>query len=226
MSSFGTRGSMVSPSVAGSTGPKRAGSTAGTSSSVRGRTSSRLLAPTASSLAKAQGNMRISPFVGEASSDKSPAPTSADSTPTLRQITNSPAGDVKCQSPNGGKIFNQPLSPSAKDGIASLGIVTSTVKPSIPMKPKVLPGRKPRISRSKVIARLASQRATSRSSVAGGIGGHGKTRSSMCTAVRQDLGGAKLGRSSAGGDSIMMSAKKRARQGEYARRRSRATTTT
>ena len=219
VSSLGTRGNMVSPSVAGSTGPKRA---AGTTSSVKGRTSSRLLAPTASSLAKAQGSMRISPLVREASSDKSPAPISADSKPTLRQITNSPAGDVKFQSPNGSKIFNQPLSPS----IASLGIVTSTVKPSIPMKPKVLPGRKPRISRSKVIARLASQRPTSRSSVAGGIGGHGKTRSSMCTATRQELGGAKLGRSSAGGDSIMMSAKKRARQGEYARRRSRATTTT
>lgn len=47
----------------------------------------------------------------------------------------------------------------------------------------------------------------------------------MGAGKRQSLGGAKLGRGSAGGENIIMSAKKRARQSEYARRRSRATTT-
>ena len=222
VSSLGTRGGTASPGVAGNTGEKRAGSTVGTNSSVRGRTSSRLLAPTVSSLAKAQGNMRVSPSIEQASRDKLPAPTSVtgtDSKPALRQVTNSPA--VKFQSPNGGKISNQPLSPSAEEEKASLEIVTSTTKPPVSIKPKVLPGRKPRISRSKVIARLASQRATSGSSAASG---RGKTPSSIRTAKRRSLAGTKLGRSSAGGDSIMMTAKRRVRQNEFARRRGRATT--
>jgi hypothetical protein len=46
----------------------------------------------------------------------------------------------------------------------------------------------------------------------------------MGASKRQSLGGAKVGRSSAGGNDVMMGAKKRVRQSEYARRRSRAAT--
>ena len=81
----------------------------------------------------------------------------------------------------------------------------------------MLPGRKPRISRSKVIAKLASQRAASGSSMSNAASG--RTRSSMGAGKRQSVAGAKMART---GDGIMVSAKKRARQSEYARRRSRA----
>ncbi|EGO01234.1 hypothetical protein SERLA73DRAFT_159705 [Serpula lacrymans var. lacrymans S7.3] len=148
------------------------------------------------------------------------------------QITNGPQDRVF--SPRSGKIFSQPLSPTSipspvraqpSFGMAAAALAgpstgggnASEVKPTIPPKPKVLPGRRPRISRSKVIAKLASQRAAE-----GGDGGKskGKIRSSMGANVggrtRQSYGGGKVG-----GD-VLLSAKKRARQSEYARRRSRA----
>lgn len=98
-------------------------------------------------------------------------------------------------------------------------------------KQRSLNGRKPRISRSKVIARLASQRAAS----AGGSGNshgvraagtpsQGRVRSSLgAKAQRSSYGGKSLGagRVRGSGGDVMMSAKKRARQSEYARRRSR-----
>lgn len=105
------------------------------------------------------------------------------------------------------------------------------------VKPRSLNGRKPRISRSKVIAKLASQRAAG--TVGGGDGGDssgvgggeerrssgkggtlGKKRSSLGVKVQRSsfAGGIKGG---PGGSEAMMSAKKRARQSEYARRRSK-----
>jgi hypothetical protein len=99
-----------------------------------------------------------------------------------------------------------------------------------------LTGRKPRISRSKVIARLASQRAASGNG--NGLNAtcessgaklaprasndtSGRTRSSLGVKVsRASYGGGTKSRASGGG-SVLLSAKKRARQSEYARRRSK-----
>lgn len=230
VSSMGTRGSSASVNAStgvGSVGIKR---TAGTNPSTRSRTSSRLLAPTASSLAKAQGSsMRLSPSTEQVSSvRKSPGllssvsenQASGGSKPALGQITNSPSS----VHPQGhGKIFSQPLSPSTQNHDVTAVAVALAPKPLITAKTKLLPTRKPRISRSKVIAKLASQR------TAGFSSSSGKTRSSMGAGKRQSMGGAKMGRggSAGAGDSgVMMSAKKRARQSEYARRRSRAVVAT
>ncbi|KAF9224932.1 hypothetical protein BS17DRAFT_751942 [Gyrodon lividus] len=210
-----------------------------TGSISRSKTSSTLMAPTASSLAKTNSHSRIPVAVmsynenttlmkASASSSNQQAASSPQPSAALDQITNSSRSPV--QSP-GTKIFSLPLSsplagPAMSFAAAAVSIVgqaaneaslASSSKPPIPPKPKILPGRRPRISRSKVIAKLASQRA------AGASGGtekaNGKTRSSMGAGLagktRQSHGGGR------GGD-VLMSAQKRARQSEYARRRSHA----
>ncbi|KIJ16450.1 hypothetical protein PAXINDRAFT_168567 [Paxillus involutus ATCC 200175] len=196
----------------------------------RSRTSSTLMAPTASSLAKTNSHSRIPvPITSHSENGTSsrnhqialsPQPNAA-----LEQITNSPRSPV--QSPRT-KIFSQPLvSPPAGPSMSLAAAATSIVgqvadaassasssKPPIPLKPKVLPGRRPRISRSKVIAKLASQRAAGASE---GTEKAGKTRSSMGAGVA-----GKTRQSGGKGGDVVLSAKKRARQSEYARRRSRA----
>jgi len=114
----------------------------------------------------------------------------------------------------------------SKDANSSGSINTGSTKQ------RSLTRRKPRISRSKVIAKLASQRAasaaggTSSGAIVGGIPSQGpRVRSSLGAKVqRTSYGGKNAGagrvRGSGGGD-VMMSAKKRVRQSEYARRRSR-----
>lgn len=205
----------------------------------RSRTSSTLMAPTASSLAKTNNHSRIPVFTHNenptttkaSSSFKQRLAMSPQPNATLEQITNSPRSPA--HSPRPAKIFSQPLSPPSARypvsltaaatsivGEAAEGKPSSPVKPLVPSKVKVLPGRRPRISRSKVIARLASQRAAgSDSSVSAGERVGGKVRSSVSAGVagkaRQSYGGAK------GGD-VLMSAKKRVRQSEQARRKSRA----
>jgi len=151
-----------------------------------------------------------------------------------------------------GRIFSQPLtSPMAKPaephislGAAAATLATAkpaepkiataaattatTTKPPIPPKPKVMPGRRPHISRAKVIAKLASQREAQQGGPnptprTGAPSSHAsigvpKVRSSMNANIgRQSHGVARAG---ASGD-VMMSAKKRTRRSEYARRRSR-----
>ncbi|KAG6329280.1 hypothetical protein ID866_9809 [Astraeus odoratus] len=220
-----------------------------TGSMVRSRPSSTLMAPTASSLAKmtrpsasSHNHENVGSIRGGGISSKiqtGPVPSSPAT--ALGQITNSPRSPQASRSPTG-KVFSQPLSPLtirppmsltaaaesiAKPGSGPAGSMSSS-KPPIPPKPKVLPGRRPRISRSKVIARLASQRAAEAGAASVGAGAgagastsaqRGKTRSSMGAGV------AGRGRSSHGGPKsgdVLMSAKRRARQSEYARRRSRA----
>ena len=208
----------------------------------RSRTSSTLMAPTASSLAKTNSNSRIPVSVAENStltkastSSKQQVAMSPQSNATL-DILNSPQSSPLSARP--AKVFSQPLSPpptripmsltaAATSIVGQAPPDKSTLKPPVPPKAKVLPGRRPRISRSKVIARLASQReggagsgsgSGSKGSTATGRAG-GKVRSSMGAGVagktRQSYGGAR------GGD-MLMSAKKRIRQSEHARR-SRAT---
>lgn len=207
----------------------------------RSRTSSTLMAPTASSLAKTNSHSRIpvstasrdnSTFIKASANSKQQLAMSPQPSATSEQRTDSPA-----HPPRPGKIFSQPLSPPPAPPPMSLTTTASRIvgqaagerpptslKPVVPPKPKVLPGRRPRISRSKVIARLASQRAAGAgASTSAGTGTEragGKVRSSMSAEVagktRQSYGGTR------GGDP-MMSAKKRVRQSEYARRRSRTT---
>ncbi|KAJ7767353.1 hypothetical protein B0H14DRAFT_2633082 [Mycena olivaceomarginata] len=122
----------------------------------------------------------------------------------------------------------------------TLDTITNTAAPPPPPpggtargKGKLLPApaRKPRISRSRVIAKLASQRVASGSSAAsasGGAGagsaarkslGGGRTRSSLGAKVQR---GSFAGMKNAPGAMMVLDAKKRARQSEYyARRKSR-----
>ncbi|KAJ7757130.1 hypothetical protein B0H16DRAFT_1457986 [Mycena metata] len=102
--------------------------------------------------------------------------------------------------------------------------------PSMRGKGRLAPPRKPRISRSRVIAKLASQRVASGSSIASAASGAsgssaGLARKSLGAArVRSSLG-TKVQRGSLGGiknQAGALDAKKRARQSEYyARRKSK-----
>ena len=206
----------------------------------RPRTLSTLMAPTASSLAKTNNQARVQVSTRNENSTLNRATSSKQrfamspplSAAALEQITNSPQSPAL--SPRPAKIFNQPLTPPPARAPMSLtaaatSIVgqsaeekpTPSVKPSDLSKAKVLPGRRPRISRSKVIARLASQRAAGAgpSTNAGTQRSGGKMRSSVSAEVA-----GKTRRSYAGtrGGDMVMSAKKRLRQSEQARRRSRA----
>lgn len=165
----------------------------------------------------------------------------------LDQITNTPSDILQSPQLGEGRIF-KPLAVTSPSAIPTAIRTNPTfttaspmptsdmvMKPPVPLapKPKLLPGRKPRISRSKVIARLASQRAASHSSTSIASGSSlvpgamsppagpsgGRVRSSL-GAKRESYGGVKARKGSATGD-VLMSAKKRARQSEYARRRSR-----
>ncbi|KAF7319349.1 SAP domain-containing protein [Mycena chlorophos] len=187
--SMGTRGS-----VAGSDSVRK---TASRPPSMSTSSSSRLLAPTASSLAKR----------ASASPSMSPAPASVpeEESRALDPITNT-GGPVASKASGSSK-------PSAKPGLAA---------------------RKPRISRSRVIAKLASQRVASGSSIASAssVASSSSGRKSLgpiAPRMRSSLG-AKVQRGSLGGMKNSssrasgvgpMDAKRRARQSEYyARRRS------
>lgn len=232
MSSTGAASSMGSKKAFGV--PSTASRTSSTGSSRLSSITSRLYAPTASSLAKANGR----PSAGEGGLK---AVSEDQQHPPLEMITNSLAlNPTEISSPNSRKIFSKPLllpqqssipTPVKNQRIASDDSITLARANSIQ---RSLNGRKPRISRSKVITRLASQRAASGN--ANGPSGNsvaglaprasndtsGKTRSSLGAKVsRASYGGGARSRGSGGG-SVVMSAKKRARQSEYARRKSKA----
>ncbi|KAG2361035.1 hypothetical protein BDR07DRAFT_1610387 [Suillus spraguei] len=205
------------------------GATIGT---VRARAST-LMAPTASSLAKTS-RLPVPSFSPLQAKHKA-------SEKGKEQEKETNAAECVVNSPmvprSQGKIFSQPLtliSPSSKPSgsqpqmsLAAAAATLATTKPPIPPKPKVMPGRRPRISRGKVIAKLASQRearyagtsAIPRSRVSASSShssvGAPRVRSSIGTNVGQSHGAGKVG-----GD-VLMSAKKRTRRSEYVRRRSR-----
>ena len=96
-------------------------------------------------------------------------------------------------------------------------------------------GRKPRISRSKVIARLALQRTADGNGLdptCGNSGAkiasnntRGRTRSSVGAKVsRPSYGGGTMSRAS-GEERVLLSARRRARQSEYAKRKSKVAAT-
>lgn len=250
-SSMGTKTSVVPSSNVTSLGARKSttsDSTRGTASPIEPslkRTTSRLLAPTASSLAKRHGIIvptdRSTHLAPIAEKRRLASPSS------LLPITNS-LSPRSTLSPRPTKIFSKPL-----DGFGSpppehpqsLGSAASTLLARASenahphpqdAKPKVVLARKPRISRSRVIAQLGAQRAatttttapasaTAAAAAASGSGtavrGPGlkpapRTRSSIGAAPRHSLG-VKQNRVSA---DMLMNAKKKARQSEYARRHS------
>ncbi|KAE9406532.1 hypothetical protein BT96DRAFT_1014770 [Gymnopus androsaceus JB14] len=195
-----------------------------------GSTSSRLLAPTASSLAKTAGVSKLKSGALNVPAEKpSDLPSPSNTT-----------------SPGAGKIFSKPLVVPMGSGLPSPvrgGSSQTVIQPGTGVaRQRSVGGRKPRISRSKVIAKLASQRSASgpgsgpstnpgpdnadpsavglaakRSSL--GVGVHKAPRKSAGGARRSHVGVSGTRSSEA---NVVLSAKKRARQSEYARRKSRA----
>ncbi|KAH9947784.1 hypothetical protein B0H21DRAFT_737235 [Amylocystis lapponica] len=231
VSSIGTRRSVVTASAASSTGSRRAIDGENGSTNRLQRTSS-LLAPTASSLAKAQTSARSPPgnTTGRAlglpvvAEHKTVPRMMSASKAALDTITNSP------KTPRLGRIFSQPLtagfsSPASPKQTTSLTAAATTllgtpsgIPKAVPPKPTTLIARKPRISRSRVIAKLGAQRAVSQSS---GIALKPAIRTRSSMGARKSFG-VKASRTSAGADVLRSAVKKRARQSEYARRRSHA----
>jgi hypothetical protein len=187
------------------------------------KTSSRLLAPTASSLAKTQSiNRGLNSTKDEpaassgADAGEQPAAPGRPQTPptTLRMITDNPASIV--------------TSLKVDKALSSVGGPAPMEFEPPTLRGRVVPTRKPRISRSKVIAKLVVHRAASNaasfaSSGSRALASSSKTRSSIGAVT----GGVKAGRMSggnaavmSGGSAVVMSAKRRVRQSEYARRRS------
>jgi hypothetical protein len=183
---------------------------------------SRLLAPTASSLAKRATTSRTLATSSAYGPIQSPlAPVNENSavrpkvhndvfSPTrpLAQITNQPL--MLRQSPAGLKEKEALGSPSpapAKSDSTDDGAAEGNPVRKAEVVQAVRPIRKPRISRSKVIARLHSQRGASGSSTSSGASG--RSRSSMGAGVRVKPRGSDFS--------------KKPRQSEVARRRSRAT---
>ncbi|KAG1886798.1 hypothetical protein F4604DRAFT_1723662 [Suillus subluteus] len=202
------------------------GATIGT---VRAR-SSTLMAPTASSLAKTSRLPvpSFSPLQVKGKANEKGKEQEKE-TDTVEHVGSSPMVPR-----SQGKIFSQPLSPISQPSgpqpqmsLAAAAATLAIAKPPIPPKPKVMLGRRPRISRGKVIAKLASQREAQHAGTSaiprprvGASSSHAsvgvpRVRSSMGTNVGQSHGVAKVG-----GD-VLMSAKKRTRRSEYVRRRSR-----
>jgi hypothetical protein len=178
------------------------------------------MAPTASSLARSGSTVRSpastsqqEPVVTLASVGEEERPSTLHVQTALGPITNSfvnEAPDARSpqseDKPAKDLVSASPLQVDEEDEeVENLVMVAKPTRvPSV--------GRKPRISRSKVIAKLVSQRATS-----------GKSSASSSSRPRSSIGAAKsrrAGRTSAGGG-VVMSAKKKARQSEYARRQSR-----
>ncbi|KAG2040678.1 hypothetical protein BDR03DRAFT_98862 [Suillus americanus] len=195
---------------------------------VRAR-SSTLMAPTASSLAKTS-RLPVPSFsplqVKGKVNEKGKEQEREKETDAVEHVVNSPTVPR-----SQGKIFSQPLaliSPSSKPSgpqpqmsLAAAAATLATVKPPIPPKPKVMLGRRPRISRGKVIAKLASQREAQHAGTSAiprpRVGTSSSHASVGVPRVRSSM---SHGVAKVGGD-VLMSAKKRTRRSEYARRRSR-----
>jgi hypothetical protein len=188
------------------------------------RPSSTLMAPTASSLAKRQ-SVRLAPrnrhdsHASLQAKDTSISSVANNAKPVLSTITNNHYQDTPA------RIFNEPLTTTTFSSASKIPVPISA-KPVVDSKARTSKPRshiphKPRISRSRVIAKLGAQRVTAsvgpvakRSSL-----GSGKIRSSLGNDVRKSYGGVKTRTS--GGSDALLGAKKKARASEYARRRSR-----
>ncbi|KAK2460755.1 hypothetical protein APHAL10511_007225 [Amanita phalloides] len=214
----------------------------------------RLHAPTASSLAKINSRTPTTTLRSKESSSDNKQPSvistlnrkqnaltsitnnlSHDSISTSKPMSRPMTGGIFGESPNPACLSPGGLAATDNDvKMSTKPAQVPEVQPSL-QRQRTLSGRKPRISRSKVISRLASQRAVSvkndgapnigtrRASATGKpISSNGRTRSSLGVKPIGKSGHVEL-RVGSGGNGLLMSAKKRARQSEYyARRRSRA----
>ena len=247
VSSVGTRlrNSNAVPDNIGSMGSKEpigrystksaAGSMISTRTTARA-SSSRLLAPTASSLAKTlPQSINSATTTGDAGSDgKRKAALGSITNSHIVNGASSSHGNKKLL-PGQTDVFSNDSSELGED-LSSKHVLPVTTGP---LK-RTLSGRKPRISRSKVIAKLASQRAVSGSSVSSirssssGVSvlkpriahSSGRTRSSIGVKVARASYGS--GRSSSGGNGLALAIgmKRAARRSEYSRRRSSRVTQT
>ncbi|THH21396.1 hypothetical protein EW146_g140 [Bondarzewia mesenterica] len=233
ISSIGMRRPPSAPSIVPANGSTKS----------MGRSSSTLYAPTASSLAKMRNP--------KTSLSKVPEPTSKTSQPALGPITNSPRRTgLSPVRTSPGKIFSRPLRAASSSslptpikptffGAAASNLHTDSnsngdhinrAAPASSLLPATTPRvmRKPRISRSRVIAKLGAQRAALAaglpSSLKPQIGASSpRKQQSSGSGERRSYGGVMRYNRTASGEAVMLSAKKRARQSEYMRRRSRAT---
>lgn len=121
-------------------------------------------------------------------------------------------------------MFNEGLTTATFPSPSKIPVVNLTKAVADGVDAKTSVPRRPRISRSRVIAKLGAQRnagtgipgSSTRTSA-----GPGKIRSSLGNGVvRKSYGGVKT-RTSNGVD-VLMNAKKKARASEYARRKSKA----
>ena len=205
--------------------------------------SSRLLAPTASSLAKMNGRIATTLGTTESLGDTkhvSRIPVVRKQN-ALTSITNNLA-HAKPSSPlTPGKIFTKPLSPTSFSPgnvtamVNEIKVATNPTSAASSQPPlqrqRTLSGRKPRISRSKIISRLASQRvkndgtpsvkASPASATGKPVVSAGRIRSSLGTRTNKPTGRSSHSglRIASGGNDLLMSAKKRVRQSEYYARR-------
>ncbi|KAF8523777.1 hypothetical protein BU17DRAFT_85653 [Hysterangium stoloniferum] len=195
------------------------------SSMARKRTST-LFAPTASSLARMQSTIKPPPFTATAASH-----LSAINPPSqVIQSSQVPAAGFTFTSPP--RVGGSTATTATPNRIFSNGTplfapsaaqVPTADAPAITSpKPRPLPARRPRISRSRVIARVGAHRAASGgeasvlSRTASGRRSLNAPKARGSLGVRASGIGAKHGRDSAG-----MSARRRLRQSEVLRRRSK-----
>lgn len=210
-------------------GGKSAENTAASSRMVVRPSSSRLFLPTASSLAKSVVNQSYPRIAGTPSSsspgakDAGRARNGADkrNEKALDSITNTRVVNNHGAVEEEEKDFS---SIGAPFGLAKRSAPASVGSP--PLK-RALSGRKPRISRSKVIAKLASQRVVSASGSSissrksSGVVLKPRVSSSGSSASGRVSVCVKVARSSYGtGAKGVINAKRFGRQSEYARRRS------
>lgn len=187
------------------------------SSTHRSSVNSRLTAPTASSLAKHSRNLSSATLTSSSSLNAQGSSKSRQTRHVTQHIFSEPLIGIGSPSravlPDENKSIGMAASTipihTTRPLILNTPALEKTTKPfDLPASSsKPIPGRRPRISRSKVIAKLASQRA---GAVTGSSKITGKTRSSV--------GG--LRRPSHGNEPVSLALKKRARQSEYARRQS------
>lgn len=99
---------------------------------------------------------------------------------------------------------------------------SSTAQEGSPRKPKTLVNHKPQISRSKIIAKVGEQRSMAHTARPAAVAARGgRARSSIGATPRKSMGVVKNGHGVAANAEVLMSAKKKARQSEYMRRKSR-----
>ncbi|KAJ7177862.1 hypothetical protein C8R46DRAFT_987838 [Mycena filopes] len=249
--------SPIPPSFAG-TASSKATTSSTASSSVRTRNSSiagassvgtRTSSLAAGSMGTRTSSLRVG-SMGTRSSSLATTPSSTVDSARKRPSSSSTASSSRLLAPTASSLAKMSASPSGgslaavqekertdtDEGAAPLDAITNAPAPapgpSVRGKKGLAPPRKPRISRSRVIAKLASQRVASGSSIASASSagssvarkslGAARVRSSLGAKVqRGSLGGIK-NRGLAMGGAGVLDAKKRARQSEYyARRKSR-----